>query len=538
MSIMSIGVSGLNAAQVALSTSSSNTTNVYTDGYNRQVATFASSPISGGVDITGVSRQFNKFVATQLNDSISTQSALGTHQSEIKQIDNLLASGDSSLDTLMQGFFASLQAVTADASDGAAREEVIGAAQTLVAQFNQTGNYLNQMQAGVNNQIGAQLDKVNDLSDQLGDLNKQISVARNIGGTSMNGLMDKRDKLVADLATLVDIDLTVQNNGGYNVTLSNGLPLVSGNASFELQASPSPSDPSQNVVSYVDGSGSLISLDDSVFKGGSLGGLMAFREQSLNGTQSQLGQMAVTLAHAFNAVQTSGFDLNGQPGSAFFAVGEPISYGHANNNGTGSLKVSFSDDLSALAATDYSVRFSNAEGYTVSRTDTGEAVAATYDAGANTLTFAGLNVDITGTAVNGDSFLVLPTRQASVTLDSLIIDSAQIAAGTGGGASDNRNALKMLDLQNQSLVNGQSTLSEGYAAVVSRIGNATSSIGARLEVQESLSAQLDTLHSSVSGVNLDEEAANLVRFQGYYQACAQIVSTGATILDTILAIDR
>ena len=101
MSIISIGVSGLTAAQIALTTSSNNTTNAYTDGYTRQVATFSEATSGSGVKISSVDRQYNQFVTTQLNGSLSAESALSTYKTEIDQIDSLLADSDGSLDSLL-----------------------------------------------------------------------------------------------------------------------------------------------------------------------------------------------------------------------------------------------------------------------------------------------------------------------------------------------------------------------------------------------------------------------------------------------------
>lgn len=275
MSIISIGVSGLTAAQIALSTSSSNTTNAYTTGYTLQVANFSESTSGSGVQISSVDRQYNQFVTSQLNSSVSAESALSTYQTEVDQIDSLLADGDASLDTLMQSFFSALQTLTSDASDTAAREEVIGAAQTLTSQFTQLGSYLDDMADDVNSQIDDQVTQVNDITQQIADLNKKISLTNALGTTS-NTLLDQRDLLVSQLSELVDVDVTTQDNGSYTVSLSNGLALVSGNSSFDLQTAVSASDPTQTVVTYVDAAGHTTTLDDSTFEGGSIGGLMDF----------------------------------------------------------------------------------------------------------------------------------------------------------------------------------------------------------------------------------------------------------------------
>lgn len=536
MSIVSIGVSGLTAAQIALSTSSNNTTNAYTDGYTRQVATFSESTSGSGVQISSVARQYNQFVTTQLNGSISAESALSTFQTEVNQIDSLLADSDASLDTLLQSFFSAIQTLTSDASDTAAREEVIGAAQTLVSQFNQLGGYLGEMADDVNNQIDDQVTQVNDLSAQIATLNQKISLAGALGGAS-NDLLDQRDLLVSQLSELVDVDVKVQSNGSYTVSLGNGLALVAGNDSFELAAGASASDPSKTAISYIDAAGNSVALGDSVLDGGSLGGLLDFRDTTLADTQNQLGLMAVSLTQAFNTLQAQGIDLNGDTGSDFFAVADPVVYGSTGNTGDATISAGFSDDVSALSSSDYTVRYSATDGFSVSRNDTGASVTATYDSSSGTLSFAGMDLTISGTAADGDSFLVQPTRNAASSFSTLISEGEQIAAGTSSGSSDNTNALAMLNLQTRDIVGGKSTLSESYASLVSSVGSTATRVAGQLATQSALTEQLTTLQQSESGVNLDEEAANLIVYQQYYQACAKIVEVGVTVLDTILDIN-
>ena len=68
------------------------------------------------------------------------------------------------------------------------------------------------------------------------------------------------------------------------------------------------------------------------------------------------------------------------------------------------------------------------------------------------------------------------------------------------------------------------------------MGSTASKVAGQLETQSSLTEQLTTLQQSESGVNIDEEAANLIVYQQYYQACAKVVEVGTTLLDTILDI--
>lgn len=538
MSIFSIGVSGLNAAQVALSTTSNNITNVYTDGYNRQTTLLGESGVGNGVQVEGVQRQFNQFVATQLNQATSNSSALDTYETQIAQIDNLLADSEAGLAPLLQSFFSSLQDLASAPSDPAARQGLIGTADTLTAQFRAFDGYLDDMQQSANGQIGDVVFQINNTAEQIAMLNREISLAKAKTGEAPNSLLDQRDQLVAELSTMVDVELSIQDGGTYNISIGNGQSLVSGTRSFTLEAMASSADPSRTVVGYRDGAGNLREFSESTFTGGELGGLMTFRSETLDKTQNQLGQLAVSLAQGFNAQHAEGVDLNGDAGGDFFSIGAPTVYSNANNDSAAYLEASFSDDLSGLTASDYDVKFSATDGYSVTRRDTGETT--TFAADATTLEFGGMVVTVNGTPADGDRFLVQPTRHAAGQLENLIQDTALIAAGQaegGTGSGDNRNALALQALQDEALVGGVASLSQAYASMVGDVGNRTNVVQVNRQAQAGLIQQLRALQLSESGVNLDEEAANLIRFQQYYQASAKVIEVGATVLDTLLGLD-
>ncbi|MEE4463888.1 flagellar hook-associated protein FlgK [Azotobacter chroococcum] len=538
MSIFSIGVSGLNAAQVALSTTSNNITNVYTDGYNRQTTLLGESGVGNGVQVEGVQRQFNQFVATQLNQATSNSSALDTYETQIAQIDNLLADSEAGLAPLLQSFFSSLQDLASAPSDPAARQGLIGTADTLSAQFRAFDGYLEDMQQGVNGQIGDVVFQINNTAEQIAMLNREISLAKAKTGEAPNSLLDQRDQLVAELSTMVDVELTIQDGGTYNISIGNGQSLVSGTRSFALEAMASSADPSRTVVGYRDDAGNLREFSESTFTGGELGGLMTFRSETLDKTQNQLGQLAVSLAQGFNAQHAEGVDLNGDAGGDFFSIGAPTVYSNASNDSAAYLEASFSDDLSGLTASDYDVKFSATDGYSVTRRDTGETT--TFAADATILEFGGMVVTINGSPADGDRFLVQPTRHAAGQLENLIQDTALIAAGQaegGTGSGDNRNALALQALQDEALVGGVASLSQAYASMVGDVGNRTNVVQVNRQAQAGLTQQLRALQLSESGVNLDEEAANLIRFQQYYQASAKVIEVGATVLDTLLGLD-
>lgn len=539
MSLFSIGLSGLSAAQNALSTTSNNISNVYTDGYSRQLTLLGqnSSGEGGGsgVSVDGIQRQYNSYISSQLNQVNSRESALETYQSQVNQIDDLLADSDSGLTTLMQNFFSSLEDLTGAPSDAAAREGVLGSARSMVAQFRAYDGYLSDMREGINGQIGDVVTQVNDLSDQIADLNKQVTLARARSGEEPNALLDQRDKLVSDLGELVDVNVQVQDGSTYQVSLSNGTPLVAGNKSFDLVAVKSDEDPSNITIAYEDGAGSRSPLKESVIQGGELGGLLSFRSETLDSVQNQLGQLAVTLAVEFNDQHEAGVDINGDSGEAFFQIGSPTVIASANNAGSGSMTAEYGD-ISELTADDYRLTYQADGSLEVENLSSGKTSTVSQDADGN-LSVGGVTLTPgTPPPVEGDVFTLQPTRNAAAGFELAPIDASQIAASGGGDTGDNTNALKLLDLQNQKLVGGSATFSGGYASLVSDVGNRAAITEANLTTQQGLSDQLYAYQQADSGVNLDEEYANLMRYQQYYSANAKVIEAGSTILDTILGL--
>ncbi|MCE8041659.1 flagellar hook-associated protein FlgK [Halomonas daqingensis] len=629
--IFSIGLSGLNAAQNALNTTSNNISNVYTAGYNRELTILGQSRADAGVQVNAIQRQFNQFVASQLNASISASSALKTYESQISQIDNLLADRSAGLAPLIQNFFSSLQDLAGAPSDPAARQGVLGTANTLSAQFRAFDSYLQDMQEGVNGQIKDEVTQINNMTEQLATLNREIALARARSGEAPNSLLNQRDQLVAELSERMDIRLEIQDGKSYNISLPNGQPLVSGTNHYRLEAMDAPNDPQRTVLGYRDSGGSLVPLSENTIKGGTLGGLMTFRAETLDKTQNQIGQLAVSLAVGFNEQHRLGQDLDNNQGTDFFSVGQPRAYSFPRNTSGAEVTAASFDatNIDKLRATDYTVRFDNAGEPQIVRKDNGQAVPTDEVSWKdNVLSFGGITLTFSGPPNPGDRYEVQPVRRAAANLEAEIADLDKIAAGNfvatsgnlsvsglraesgafanasshdftlstaGGittvapptdslitvngepyddtigiaagdrihldgiefvvgevpadgqeatlslsiaasGTGDNRNALALQNLQSKALVGGRASLNQAYAGMVSDVGNRTNIVKVNLDARQGLTDQLKAVQQSESGVNLDEEAANLIRFQQFYMANARVIDTASTVFDTILSL--
>ncbi|WP_172117781.1 flagellar hook-associated protein FlgK [Halomonas hibernica] len=637
MSMFSVGLSGLNAAQNALNTASNNISNVYTPGYNRELTQLGEGNVGGGVKVNAIERQFNTYVANQLNSAKTQSSALETYNNQVSQIDNLLADRAAGLAPLMQGFFSSLEDLASSPSDPAARQGVLGTANTLSAQFRSFDGYLQDMQSNINGQIKDEVTQINNTLEQIAGLNKEISLARARSGDAPNSLLNQRDHLVSELNERMDVRLNIQDGKTYNISLPNGQPLVTGTDSFKLEAVQADNDPQRTIVGYRDGSGNVVKLNESTIKGGTLGGLMAFRSETLDKTQNQIGQLAVSLSVDFNDQHKKGVDLDGELGGDFFELSKPLGYSY-KGNASEIASVEFDTDkdkIAELRATDYTISYRN-NAFSVTRNDSGAKVDFTENGGV--LSFGGVNVAFDSAPQNGDKFEIQPVRRAGQDMKVAISDGDKIAAGDAGldgeegssltsfkhsgdlavddlkmspgafsnhkeytltlqsdgklevvpqeaeirvngqpygvdsdplkrgdtvaidgmsftltsdpaggeeatltiaqniiaASGDNRNALALQKLQSEAVVGGSASVSSAYASIVSDVGNRANITQVNLDARQGLTDQLRAVQQSESGVNLDEEAANLIRYQQYYMANARVIDTAGSLMDTIL----
>jgi len=168
--------------------------------------------------------------------------------------------------------------------------------------------------------------------------------------------------------------------------------------------------------------------------------------------------------------------------------------------------------LNANINSTVSINFTSPTQYT---TTTGGVTSAaqTYTAG-TPINVNGWTLTLNGTPANGDSVLVSPS---------------------GSGSGDNRNSLLMSQLQQQLLVNG-ATLDNAYATVVGNVGSLAATAKTDQTSKNAIFQNATAAESSVSGVNLDEEAARLMQFQQQYQAAAKMIQTADTVFNSILQV--
>ena len=645
--ILSIGKSALNAAQIGLSTTGHNIANASTPGYSRQVVVQAAAQaqnfgygfIGQGAEVTGVMRVYNEILARQMISLQSTSAAYSTYGNQLNAIDNMLSDETAGLNPAMNDFFAGVQALASKPNDIPTRQTMLSNAQSLVNRLNSLDSRLNEIEQGVNNQLVSSVGLVNSYAKQIASLNDIIEQSISTTGNIPNDLMDQRDQLVSELSKQIKTTVVPQNQGTYNVFVGNGLPLVVGEDTYNLVTTTSPTDPSRIEVAYQSASKVTV-LGASSLTGGAIGGLVQFRNDSLDAVQNQIGQIAVSLAGTFNAQHTQGLDRNGDPGGALFNIPTPVATSSSENTGNGELSAQIVDPT-LITSSNYRVQYDGTN-YTITRMS--DQTAQTFSSLPQTID--GLTISqASGTNNAGDDFLIRPTTNAAATLSlaikdvnklafgspavtgttavgntgsgaisavkadstyassplttalnftynsglpntlslapstlpvtvtyggvsttypagapitytsgatvsvggtSFVLSGApangdqfSIAPGTSTGAGDNRNGLLLAELQTTGNVammgsTSKNTYTTAFSQMVSSVGNKSRELKVTGEAETKALSQATAAMQSESGVNLDEEATNLIRYQQAYQAAGKMMQIASELFDVLL----
>lgn len=317
--MLSVGITGIQAAQLGLQVTQHNIANANTEGYNRQsIHQSAGTPrLSGsgyfgnGTIVDTVRRTYDQYLVRQTFNAQAAVSQSDAQLSKLEQLDNMFGDANSGLSSALQDFFSGVQQVAANPSLISARQTMVSTSQVLVSRVNSLAGRLNELYDSVNGEIVSEVDLVNNYAKQIAALNDQIIKAQAATSQPPNDLLDQRDQLVGELNKHVKITTVEEDSGAFNVFLGKGQQLVVGSLANTLSCQNSTSNPERIVVALKSWGGGTNELPESVIEGGALGGIMAFRT-SLDKAANQLGAVTAALALTFNAQNSLGQDLYGQ----------------------------------------------------------------------------------------------------------------------------------------------------------------------------------------------------------------------------------
>ncbi len=535
--MISSGVSALQAYSQALNTVSNNIANANTVGYSRQQATLQSSVV-GGVQVSQIKRFSDAMIVSRSLNDQSTYSRLDTFQQMASRVDSLLSGTSSGLSSPLQKFFTAVSGVASDPQSTSARQTLLSTAGNLSSQFTALQSQLDGMNGEINAQLTQSVSQINQAAQSIAQLNNSIALAQG-SGQSPNDLLDQRDQLVQQISQNVGISTVMQTDGSMNVFTAGGQALVLGGTSQALKLVPNTYGNGDLEVAVGNPSVNI----NSQISGGVIGGLLDLRSQLIVPTENKLGAIAAGLAQAFNAQHAQGVDQNGQMGANFFAALSGSASAASTNSGTAAVSVGLTD-VGQIGTNNYVLRYDGSN-WNLSDAVTGATTPMTGSGtAADPFVAAGMSFQVSGSAASGDSFLVQPLSHVAGQMQVAITDPAKIAAASASalgktGSGDNGNANLLSGIGDSSVLSGGTvSVNAANIALVSQTGNIAQQVTARRDAAQAIQQQTKSDLDSVSGVNLDEEAADLLRYQQAYQAAAQVVSMARDMFQTLLNATR
>jgi len=665
--LLQLGISGLLTSQQQLGTTGHNIANVNTVGYSRQtVLQETTTPVKSGSNFTGtgtrvsqVSRVFDQFRYNEVIFNQTLNTGAQTTASKMQRLDDTMSLIGKGISTSLNDLFAAVNSLVDVPGDIGLREVMLAKADTLSKNVSSVQSALDGEYNSVNEDLEATAVMVTEIAEQLAALNRDI-VKASANNTTPSDLLDKRDTLIKDLSQYTSVSTVSTNDGALNVYIAGGQTLVTGTTKFSVGVDAGNPDPRQTQLFIQSPAGAKQQLSSTNI-GGSMGALMSYRDGVLTDTINKVGQTAITVADAFNTVQSQGMDLNGLQGQNLFKDINDLESTQRrfliDQDNTGNVAgVVEINDTNQLTSDDYSLSFQGGI-YTLTNDNTGKTQVLTSD---NPLDPVGSRSFTTndgfifkeagGTPQNGDSFVIQPSRLGATNLDVNLTQAEQIAASSivevynndnnvntaklaitsidnigaagfpsagnkltlevyeaptgtfnyqmldsagtaqqlfdasgaalgtsatfttsplnfqaGGmsfsltgkatgqtanaperydieyavGSGNNKNALAMASLVDKKMANqGRSTMNDLYEESVTSVGSQTATANIEASAANTLYTQAEARMSNTSGVNLDEEASNLLRFQQAYSASARVISTANEIFQTLLQAAR
>ena len=445
------GIDALNIAkdallshQTAINLTGTNIANANTPGYSRQRAAF--STLVQSVEIAGIERIYDQFLGVQINeqandlgDSEAKKDALG----RIEMIFNETDGGG--INELLNQFWSAWEDLSANPSGQAERLTLVSVSQSLTSMFRSYSNELLSAQDDANTRIPVLVNQVNDYASDIADINARILQAgtEDTDEPGLNSLRDKRANLLSELAEIVDFHSVKDSKDSISVFLSNGMPLVEGGQTWELDVVTETA--FHNVV-FKDATDVVI---NDFIKKGKLAALLEVRDTTAKGYMDSLDDLAATLVEKVNDQHILGYDMNQNLGKAFF------------------------DDTKTEAK----------------------------------------NIEVSGLII----------------ADINKIAASETVNGDGG------NAVSMNIIKDDlTMDDGKSTFSSYYSSLVAQVGQDVAYVNRSFDHHTNLMGQLTNRREGISGVSIDEEMMNLIRYQTGYNASARLFVAAQELADTLL----
>ncbi len=560
LSTIQLAKNALFTSQLGIQVASNNIANANTPGYVREKLVVSPAPtqklgrltLGSGVEAEGIIRQVDRFLQQRLRSATSDLASGEARQQTYVQLESLLGElSDNDLSSGLSSFFNSLNDVLNQPETPSVRNLATLQGKTLSQQIQHLDNRVRDLRGAVNDQIITAASEANELIESVAKLNSQIIQVEQ-GGAIVSeavGLRDKRDKALQDLAQLIDIQVDEQPSGAVNVFVG-GDYLVFDGMTQEI-----------NTVMYADRDLTVVELRLSHSDGqlnatsGRLAGLLTSRDEVLGQFADRLDTLTQTLIFEFNKIHAASQGLSGydqltsqytvtDAGNAVDDAGLPFTPSHGSfqveilNRDSGLREThdivvqldGLPDDttLASLAG-----KLNAIAGLTASITHDGrlslQSESSQFEFGfaadsSGVLAALGINTFFTGTSAHD-----LGVNQ------DIQADPSKLAFSRDGIGLDTRNGEKLASLLTTALESRDGlSLAQDHEQWMSETAQSSSLAQAITDGFRAFQTTLEGEHLGLSGVNLDEEAVNMITYQRTFQAAARLITTVSEMLDILV----
>lgn len=367
---LNIATSGLRTTQAGINVVASNIAQADVDGYKRQELSTEQMQVSSGVR-PEVKRAGDSYLESQYRLETAKSAQADVNDYYLSRVDQLFGApgGAGSLDTLLNDFASSLDALASSPDDFTTRQQVLGSAQSLAGSLNNVSDQIQALRQNAEDNIASVVGDVNDALQRLEGINHSLSNSKP-GATGYNELLDERDRQLARLSDAMDIRVLERDNGAVAVFTSSGDNLLDvdavrlefdqrGNIDANSLYSPDAAERGVGTVS-LQGAGtySLDLIRNGVLGNGRLSALIEMRDSVLAGAQAQLDELAGSLSKSLSDVKVDGTAATSGAASGFdidlsgLQPGNSVSLSYVENGQTKNVTIIRVDDASKLPLAD------------------------------------------------------------------------------------------------------------------------------------------------------------------------------------------
>jgi len=555
-SSLTIGTRGLFAAQLGMDVAGQNISNADVEGYSRKRLNMTADyrydgqfgQMGFGVDVVSIDRLRDTLIDQQIRRQNREVGYFEEIDGTLEQIENIFTEpGETGLLNHIDEFFDSWHELSLDPEDMSARNIVRTNAEILTDVFHSLSGELSDLRSNRNDKIARHVDRVNELTAEVYNLNIEIGAVE-IDRQNANDSRDRRDVLLKELSKLIDVDV-IENERGMVTVTSAGQMLVSPEGYRRLETTTVTRTDADGANFHELGIRFVDSKKEYTPISGMINGLYKSRDEIIPEYQEQLNELAVALAERVNEQHEQGYNLMGYSGISFF---DPSATGASDIAVSAAVR---SDLQNLAAATAGEANAAPTNAFAAGALDFGTPPTAL----SKTNTLPATGTDVARNVVR-DSVIV---RSGATTLTENVDYHVDYANGTiqmlhGGydgspitvdfryrtgsfsGPGDNANAVAIAALRNEltmaadPLGNYTNTFAQYYSSAVGKMGLDRNEAASNLETREFLVEQYETDQDAISGVSLDEEMAEIIKFQHTFSAAARLISTTDQMLQVLM----